>query len=132
MLVLVLGSALREVCGDQEPLGLKFIEPAMTAPQYRLYSLDDRYAALVPDHEEGVAVSGELVEIAEDRWEELAATEPEGITPGPVELLDGRSVTAALGDHAYMEENATEITMYGGFLAYLRAVGKLPAAGASD
>lgn len=132
MLILVIGSALQEVCGDQEALGLRLIEPASTAPRYRLYSLDDRFAALVPDEDDGIAVPGELVEVNEERWEELAATEPEGITPGPVELADGRTVTAALGDPTYMAKHGTEITAYGGFLAYVRAVGKLPGDGSPE
>jgi gamma-glutamylaminecyclotransferase len=121
MLVLVIGSALREVCGDQAALGLEFVAEARTAPRYRLYSLEDRWAALVPADEGGISVPGELVELPEARWEEILATEPPGITPGPVELDDGRMVTAALGDPGYLEEHGREITEYGGFAAYLRS-----------
>jgi hypothetical protein len=121
MLVLVIGSALREVCGDQAALGLEFVAEARTAPRYRLYSLEDRWAALVPAEEGGISVPGELVELPEGRWEEILATEPPGITPGPVELEDGRMVTAALGDPAYLDEHGLEITEHGGFAAYLRA-----------
>ena len=56
----------------------------------------------------------------------MLATEPEGIDPGPVELEDGRTVTAALGDRGLLAEHGVEITEHGGFAAYLRAVGKLP------
>ena len=126
MLMLAIGSALREVCGDQAALGLRFIEEARTAPRYRLFALDDRFAALVETSEGGISVPGELVEIDDERWPELLATEPEGITPGPVELEDGRVVTAALGDADYLGEHGVEITAYGGFAAYLRAAGKLP------
>jgi hypothetical protein len=121
MLVLVIGSALREVCGDQAALGLEFVAEARTAPRYRLYSLEDRWAALVPDDESGISVPGELVELPEERWEEILASEPPGITPGPVELEDGRMVTAALGDPGYLDEHGREITGHGGFAAYLRA-----------
>jgi gamma-glutamylaminecyclotransferase len=121
MLVLVIGSALREVCGDQAALGLEFVAEARTAPRYRLYSLEDRWAALVPVDEGGISVPGELVELPETRWEEILATEPPGITPGPVELADGRMVTAALGDPGYLEEHGRDITEHGGFAAYLRS-----------
>ena len=121
MLVLVIGSGLREVCGDQAALGLAFREEARTAARYRLFSLEDRWAALVPTDEGGISVPGELVEVSDERWEAILATEPSGITPGPVELDDGRVVTAALGDPAYLAEHGREITEHGGFAAYLRA-----------
>jgi hypothetical protein len=126
MIMLAIGSALREVCGDQAALGLRFLEEARTAPRYRLFALEDRFAALVPTDKGGISVPGELVEIDDERWPELVATEPEGIDPGPIELEDGRTVTAALGDEAYLTEHGVEITEHGGFAAYLRAVGKLP------
>ena len=126
MLMLAIGSALREVCGDQGALGLHFVEEARTAPRYRLFALDDRYAALVESRDHGISVPGELVEIDDERWPELLATEPEGINPGPVELEDGRTVTAALGDPELLAQQGVEITAHGGFAAYLRAVGKLP------
>jgi len=37
---------------------------------------DDSHAALVEDTENGVSVRGELVDIADDRWEEILASEP--------------------------------------------------------
>src|SRR5216684_2130843 len=95
---LVIGSALRAVCEDQTALGLTFVEEAWTAPRYRLYSVDDSHAALVEDAEKGVSVRGELVDVADDRWEEILASEPPGITQKSVELLDGRLVMAAFGD----------------------------------
>jgi gamma-glutamylcyclotransferase (GGCT)/AIG2-like uncharacterized protein YtfP len=125
MVMLVIGSALRAVCGDQTALGLRFIQEARTAPRYRLFALDDRYAALVDVSSGGISVPGELVELDDERWPELLATEPEGIEPGPVELDDGRIVTAALGDAGFLGEHGVEITEHGGFEAYLRAVGKL-------
>jgi hypothetical protein len=121
--VLVIGSALREICGDQSALGLTFLEEVRTAPRYRLYSLHDTHAALVEDAERGVSVSGELVEIADDRFAELLASEPPGITQEPVELEDGRRVSAAFGDPAMLESQAREITQFGGFAAYMRSRG---------
>jgi hypothetical protein len=122
MQLLAIGSALREVCGDQAALGLTFVEEARTAPKYRLYSIDDRHAALVKDEEHGISVPGEIVEIADERWEEILASEPPAVTQAPIELVDGRVVTGAVGDpgdEAFA--HARDITEYGGFAAYLRA-----------
>jgi gamma-glutamylcyclotransferase (GGCT)/AIG2-like uncharacterized protein YtfP len=122
MRLLVIGSALREICGDQAALGLHFLEPVRTAPRYRLYSIDDRYAALSEDSEAGAVIAGELVEVAAERLEELLASEPPGVVQAPVELEDGRVASAAFAQpHALA--GAREITSYGGFAAYLRARG---------
>jgi hypothetical protein len=109
------------VCGDQAALGLTLVEEARTGPRYRLYSIDVTHAALVEDAEHGISVPGEIVEIPDDRWEEILASEPPGVTQAPVELLDGRVLTAAFGDPEQMDARAREITEYGGFAAYLRA-----------
>ena len=121
--LLVIGSALREVCESQAALGLTFVEEAWTAPKYRLYSVDDSHAALIEDLENGVSVRGELVDIADDRWEEILASEPPGVTQEPVELLDGRLVMAAFGDPEQMAARGREITAFGDFAAYLRSLG---------
>jgi gamma-glutamylaminecyclotransferase len=121
MLVLVTGSALREISGDQARFGMTFIEEARTAPKYRLYALEGRWAALLEVESGGIAVEGELVEIADDRWAEVAASEPPGIEPGPVELEDGRLVTAALGDPEHLRVHGEDITELGSFPAYVRS-----------
>ena len=122
MIVLVIGSALRSLGVDQEAMGLTFLEEASTAPKYRLYSLDERWAALVPVDSGGVSVAGELVEVSDERWPEIVASEPPGIVPGPIQLADGREVTAALGDPDHMERHAVEITEHGSFAAYLASL----------
>ncbi len=122
MIVLVIGSALRSLGVDQEAMGLTFLEEASTAPKYRLYSLDEQWAALVPVDSGGVSVAGELVEVSDQRWPEIVASEPPGIVTGPIELADGREVTAALGDPDHMEGHAVEITEHGSFAAYLASL----------
>jgi hypothetical protein len=121
MLMLVIGSALREISNEQERLGMEFLELASTAPKYRLYSVRDRWAVLVEDRERGVSVVGELVEVTEDRVGALSADEPEGIHLDDVELHDGRIVKAALGRSGVLRNDAIDITEYGGFAAYMRA-----------
>ena len=121
MKLLVIGSALRELGIDQEALGLRFLRPARTAPKYRLYSIADAYAALVEDESAGASISGELVEAAEERFAELLASEPPGLTQAPVELEDGSIVSAAFAEPAALTGDAREITEFGGFAAYRRA-----------
>jgi gamma-glutamylcyclotransferase (GGCT)/AIG2-like uncharacterized protein YtfP len=119
--LLVIGSGLRELCADQAALGLKFLEPVRTAPKYRLYSIDDAYAALVEDAQGGAAIAGELVEVAEERLAALVAGEPPGTVQAPVELEDGRVVSAACAQTGALTGDVKDITAYGGFAAYRRA-----------
>jgi hypothetical protein len=119
--LLVIGSGLRAICGDQSALGLTFLEAARTAPRYRLYSIDDAYAVLVEDPQSGAAIAGELVEVADDRLAELVAAEPPGVVQAPVELDDGRLVSAACGEPGALAGQVKEITAYGGFAAYRQA-----------
>jgi gamma-glutamylcyclotransferase (GGCT)/AIG2-like uncharacterized protein YtfP len=121
MKILVIGSGLREVCGDQDSLGLRFLESVRTAPKYRLYSIDNEYAALVEDEDAGVAIAGELVDLADERLAELLANEPPGELQAPVELDDGRVVSAAFAQPGALAGDVLEITAYGGFAAYRRA-----------
>jgi gamma-glutamylcyclotransferase (GGCT)/AIG2-like uncharacterized protein YtfP len=119
--ILAIGSALRAICADQAALGLTFVEEAWTAPKYRLYSIEDSHAALVEDTAAGVSVRGELVDVDESRWEQILASEPPGVTQAPIELADGRVVTAATGDPAQMTSRALDISAYRDFAAYVEA-----------
>lgn len=48
VLFLVIGSSLRSNGYDQAAAGMRFIADVKTKACYHLYSLDDKYAALVP------------------------------------------------------------------------------------
>lgn len=126
--VLVIGSGLRDVCGDQAALGLRFIEDAATAPKYRLLVVDEAFAALVEDTNGGASVTGEIVEVSAGRWAEIVAGEPECIAFESVELSDGRSILAAVGDRDRILETATDITEFGSFAAYRATLERPPPA----
>jgi len=117
--VLVIGSGLRP--GVAEEYGLRPLGEARTTPRYRLLSLEDRWAALVPAAEDGVAVDGLLCEVDEERWAELLASEPLGVTQERVELEDGREGVTAAFANASAQAHAIDISPHGGFLSYLAA-----------
>jgi hypothetical protein len=123
MIVFVAGSGLREVCGDQEALGLTFIREVRSAPLYRLYSIDDRYAALVEVGQGGVSVEGELCELAEDRAAALLAEEPAGVGQGEIALDGGGSAPGPVATPETLPPGARDISIHGGFAAYLRSRG---------
>jgi hypothetical protein len=118
--VLGIGSSL--VSDEIERHGLRSLGEARTAPRYRLLSIEDRWAALVDDAERGISVPGRLLEVPDERWEALLAGEPPGLEQLPVELEDGRVVTAAFADEA-AQARAADISEYGSFVAYLEATG---------
>lgn len=120
MQILVIGSALRSVSNAQAELGLTFLEEVETAPRYRLYAVDGRFAALVEVAFGGFAVPGELVEVPESLLGKILASEPAGVTQAAVELADGRVVSAATGNLGLIGDSAVDITASGGFAAYLR------------
>lgn len=123
MLLFAIGSALREVCGDQAALGLTFVEEARTAPRYRLFAVDGRFAALVEDPGRGVSVAGEILEVDDARWQELLASEPAGLHQRPALLEDGREVSTAFAELDEVTGELVEITEHGGFAAWLRSRG---------
>ena len=121
----MIGSGLRDVCGDQQALGLTFVAEARTAPRYRLYSFSDAFAALVEDDEAGVSVGGELVDVPDTRLAELLASEPPGIVQAPVELADGTIVPSAFAQpDALGRADVVEITAHGDFASYLSSIGR--------
>ena len=118
MIVFVIGSGLREICGDQAILGLSFIREARTAPIYRLYEIEERFAALVQVAEGGISVPGEICSIADDNVEEFLQEEPEGLQLQPV-MLDDK--TTALGSVSTLEtlpRRSSDISRYGSFAAF--------------
>ena len=126
MLILVIGSALREVCGDPAALGLTFVGETMTAPRYRLYALEGRYAGLVDVGEEagagGISVPGELAELPDALFETIQASEPAGVSQAGALLADGRIVSCARIDLDVVGAAALDITVWGGFVPYWRSL----------
>jgi hypothetical protein len=120
MIVFVAGSGLREVCGDQSLLGLTFLRETRTAPIYRLYAIDGRFAALVEIGTGGNSVAGELCELADERAAMALAMEPAGLTQQLVTLENGEVALGPVATHATLAAGAVDISSYGGFAAYFR------------
>ncbi len=124
MEMLIIGSALRKVCGDQQALGLTFIREARTAPRYRLYEVNRQFTALVEVAEGGVVVAGELCRLSREVFESLLKKEPNGLHQDFVELEDGRRVMCAVSTPQALPAHATDISEYGNFVDYLASLEK--------
>lgn len=124
MEMLIIGSALRKVCGNQQALGLTFIREARTAPRYRLYEANRQFTALVEVPEGGVIVAGELCHLSREDFEIMLKQEPNGLHQDLVELEDGSKVMCAVSTPQTLPAHATDISEYGNFVAYLASLEK--------
>jgi gamma-glutamylcyclotransferase (GGCT)/AIG2-like uncharacterized protein YtfP len=106
-------------------LGAIFLEETTTAPIYRLWSIGDRHPAMQRVTTGGVAIAVEIWAIPPAGLGALLEQEPPGLSIGKVQLHDGETVLGVLGE-AICCENATEITEYGGWRAYIKAKALAP------
>lgn len=107
--------------------GAPLIGERRTAPRYRLYSIRDEYPALHPVSEGGRAILGELYDVPMDQLWELLAHEPPELELSMVELgaeVAGARSAAQLSFGMVLRRGEgggyTDITHYGGWLAYSR------------
>jgi gamma-glutamylcyclotransferase (GGCT)/AIG2-like uncharacterized protein YtfP len=98
--------------------GAVFAGEITTAPSYRLWSINDRYPAMVRVNGGGAAVAGEIWSVPVEGLVFVLQEEPDGLTIGKVRLADGSVVLGVLGEPAICE-GQKEITAFGGWRAYL-------------
>ena len=113
---LIYGTFMRDQPGHANLDGARFVEPAETAPRYRLFEIDERWPALIED-DDGVTIAAELYEIEPTHIARLAELEPAGWASTPVELSDGRTVDAFLGSPD-LRARGIDVSGHGGWAAY--------------
>jgi len=121
MLVCVNGTLMRglPLNGNMVAAGGRFVEETHTAPLYRLWSVDDRYPAMVRDAEAGRSIAVELWEVDEAGLVRILEEEPPGLSVGRVRLADEREVLGVLAE-PYIVIGWPEISTTGGWRAYLK------------
>ena len=93
-------------------LGGIFVEKALTAPLYRLWSINDQHPAM--QHcSSGGQISLEIWDIDSFNIGELLIREPAGLSIGKILLADNREVLGVLGE-SYLCEGKQETTHFGG------------------
>ena len=97
--------------------GNRVLEEVRTAARYRLWKVDGRWPALIPDPV-GIEIAAELYDLEPQLLARLAEVEPSGWTRGAVELADGRSVDAFLGDPG-LRRRGEDVSAHGGWAAYV-------------
>lgn len=97
-------------------LGGVFVEEALTAPYYRLWSINGQHPAM-QRCASGRQISLEIWSIDSSNIGELLGREPAGLTVGKILLADNREVLGILGE-SYLCEGMQEITQFGGWREY--------------
>jgi gamma-glutamylcyclotransferase (GGCT)/AIG2-like uncharacterized protein YtfP len=110
------GTFMRSQPGHANLEGAEYLEAVETAPRYRLWEIDGRWPALIED-DDGVAIAGELDELSPEHLIRLAEVEPPGWRRAKVELGDGRTVEAFIGD-PQMRACGVDVSNHGGWAAY--------------
>ena len=119
LILAVNGTLMRglELENNLKGVNAVFIKESQTEKAYRLYTIDDKYPAMVKD-EKGQAIDVELYEISEEGMKEVLSKEPEGLTIKEITLIDGTVVQGVVG-LPFIIENRKEITKFGGWRKYL-------------
>jgi hypothetical protein len=102
-------------------VGATFVREATTEPTYRLWSIDDRYPAMLRVREGGSAIAVEVWSVPVAGLATILLQEPPGLCIGKVHLSDGEVVLGVLGE-PILCENRHEITQWGGWRAYIEAL----------
>ena len=123
--------------------GAPLVGERQTLPRYRFYSIRDEFPALCPVSEGGQAILGELYDVPMSQLRDLLAREPPELELSVVELAAGAEAAGpiAAGEPPAGEPSAgelsfgmvlrrgergrgghTDITHYGGWRAYRRAL----------
>ena len=119
LILAVNGTLMRglELENNLKAVNATFIKESQTEKAYRLYTIEDKYPAMIKD-EKGAAIDVELYEISEEGIQEVLSKEPAGLTIKKILLVDGSSVYGVVG-LPFIIEGRTEITKYGGWRNYL-------------
>jgi gamma-glutamylcyclotransferase (GGCT)/AIG2-like uncharacterized protein YtfP len=120
ILLAVNGTLMRGLALNQALVaaGATFVCETATAPSYRLWSIGDRYPAMVRVTSGGAAVAVEVWAVPAAALAAILLNEPDGLTVGKAALADGSVALAVLGEPAACE-GQKEITAFGGWRSYI-------------
>jgi len=99
-------------------VGATFVYEAMTAPIYRLWSIDDQYPAMLRVAAGGAAIALEVWAVPRLHLGTILLQEPPGLCLGKILLADQSLILGVLGE-TYMCEGKRDITAWGGWRAYM-------------
>ena len=101
-------------------VGATFERETETEAAYRLWSIDDRYPAMIKVRGDGVAIAVEVWQVPLAGLGVILSQEPPGLAIGKVMLQDGEEVLGVIGEPLTVE-GKREISQYGGWRAYMES-----------
>ena len=107
-----------ELENNLKEVGAFFIKESKTEKAYRLFSINDKYPAMVRVSDGGNTVDVELYSISEEGIKQVLSKEPPGLTIKEITLIDGTSVLGVVGLDDIIK-GQKEITAYGGWRNYI-------------
>ena len=125
VLLAVNGTLMRglELNPNMIAAGAEFVQEAVTAPCYRLWSIRDAYPAMMRDDIRGASLQLELWQVSAEGLMQLLEKEPAGLCLGRVELAQKKTVWGILGEPCLCE-GQLEISTYGGWREYTATLAK--------
>ena len=99
-------------------LNADFQNVALTSPNYRLWSINDQYPAMIRDEKAGKKIELEVWALSAEALVSILAKEPPGLCIGLVELDGGKRIFGVLGE-PYILLNQKEISHFGGWRKYI-------------
>lgn len=102
--------------------GATFSREALTAPCYRLFSINDRHPAMLRVGVGGVAIDLEIWRVPRAGIAAILLQEPDGLCIGKVWLADNTRVLGVIGEDALVE-NMPDISIHRGWREYLKRAG---------
>lgn len=103
--------------GNLLQVGATFATETHTEPAYRLWSIGDRYPAMVRVATGGVAIAVEVWHVPLAGLGQILTQEPPGLAIGKVKLITEETVLGVIGEPLTVE-GQREITPFGGWRAY--------------
>ncbi len=122
MLFFICGSALRGQPDHANLGGATFVREAVTAPIYRLHSVEDKHPGIYEVPSGGVAIKGEVYALSAEQHTELIASEPPDLYEAPIRLDDGTSISAMIYPRDVIEARGyADISHFGGWASFKAA-----------
>lgn len=119
ILLAVNGTLMRGLVLNQNLLDVeaRFVEETSTAPEYRLWTINDVHPAMQRVSTAGQEIMLELWDVPVSGVSSILMQEPPGLCIGKVTLVDGRTVLGVLGEAALCA-GQKEITEHRGWRKY--------------
>jgi hypothetical protein len=110
-----------ELNNNLQQVGAVFISETITAPIYRLWSIEDRHPAMMRVSTGGNSIALEIWSLPLAGLAKILQQEPAGLCIGKIKLVDNSDVLGVLGE-PFLCEGQREITEFGGWHNYIKSL----------